>query len=218
MTLASNATLILCAGVPRSGSTWLYNAARLLLALPPLASESVYGSWVEHYDASNPAAMHVVKVHEPDEALAWRAKIALTSRRDLRDIAASAWKRGWIADEASTLTFLDSVVRQHAFWQRRCGLEMVYERMRQDELGELRLVAAALGLAPGEDALRTVAQRIETLGHDDASDQPFDASNLMHKRHIMDGRVGYHAEALSADLLKTIHARYAGWLATHGYG
>jgi hypothetical protein len=219
VTLASNATLVLCAGIPRSGSTWLYNAARLLLTLtlPPPAGESVYGAWVERYDASNTAPVHVVKVHEPDESLAWRARVALTSRRDLRDIAASAWKRGWVGDDASTLAFLDSVVRQHAFWQPRCAFEMVYERMRRDPAAELRLVAAALGLTPGEDALQAVAQDVEALGHDDASDQPFDASNLLHKRHIMDGRVGYHAQTLPADLLKSIQSRHAGWLAAHGY-
>ena len=91
MTLTSDASLILCAGIPRSGSTWLYNAARMLASHPARGDHPVYGAWIEHYDPSNPARVHVVKVHEPDEKLAWRASAVLTSRRDLRTL-----RRLWI--------------------------------------------------------------------------------------------------------------------------
>jgi len=56
---------VLCAGIPRSGSTWLYNAARLLLA-HAAGPARVYGAWVEQYDPSHPEPWHVVKAHEPD--------------------------------------------------------------------------------------------------------------------------------------------------------
>ena len=207
---------MLCAGIPRSGSTWLYNAARLLLA-KQFGEANVHGAWIEQYDASNPAAWHVVKVHEPDESLAWRANVVLTSRRDLRDIAASAWNRGWISDETSAMTFVDSVIRQHQFWQQRCAFEMVYERMRIDPAGELCRVAAALSISIDPAAAAGIVRAIDALGHDDASERDFDPANLLHKKHIMDGRVGYHSETLPADLLARINDRAATWLAAGGY-
>lgn len=211
-------TLVVCAGIPRSGSTWLYNAARLLLTATTGDSAAVHGTWIEHYEPSNSARFHVVKVHEPDEALAWRAKTILTSRRDLRDIAASAWKRGWVADEASTLAFLDTVAAQHAFWKARAAFEMVYERMRTDPRAELAAVATAMGLSPDASCLDGVMREIESLGHDESSEEQFNPANLLHKKHIMDGRVGYHAETLPADLLRTINSRFADWLRAHDYG
>ncbi len=207
---------MLCAGIPRSGSTWLYNAARLLLA-QQFGEANVHGTWIEQYDASNPAAWHVVKVHEPDESLAWRAKTVLTSRRDLRDIAASAWKRGWISDESSALSFVDSVVRQHQFWQPRCAFEMIYERMRNDPAGELHRVATALSMNVDPAATADIVKTIDALGHNDASERDFDPANLLHKKHIMDGRVGYHAETLPPDVLARIETRAAEWLAASGY-
>ncbi len=206
----------MCAGIPRSGSTWLYNAVRLLLQRAH-NEDDVYGTWIERYDAANAAPWHVVKVHHADEALAWRAACVLTSRRDLRDIAASAWKRNWISDAASTLAFLDSVVAQHAFWKQRAAHEMAYESMRSEPRCEVAAIARALSLALDDRAIDDTLHAIEALGHDDSSAEDFDPSNLMHKGHIMDGRVGYHAQTLPAELLATINNRYADWLRSHEY-
>lgn len=189
----------------------------MLLALPPHSPDDVYGTWIDHYDATNPSSVHIVKVHEPNDGLLWRAKFALTSRRDLRDIAASAWKRQWITDDATTFAFLANVVTQHEFWRSRCAFEMVYERMRNDPQTELRLIAAALGVDANASTIDQTLQRIESLGHDDTSADDFNPANLMHKRHIMDGRVGYHAETLPASLVHEINERHRDWLRNNGY-
>lgn len=207
---------MICAGIPRSGSTWLYNAARLLLQIAS-GPEQVHGAWIDQYEPANPARWHVVKIHNPDEALAWRGKCILTSRRDLRDIAASAWKRGWISDGPSMLALLESVVAQHAWWRERCAFEMIYERMRVDRVAELRSIAGALGVAVDASSSLKVLQQIDALGHDDASEDAFNASNLLHKQHIMDGRVGYHAQILPAELLALINNRHGEWLRANGY-
>jgi hypothetical protein len=155
----------------------------------------------------------VVKVHEPNEPLLRRARIVLTSRRDLRDIAASAWKRGWVTDQATTLAFLDSVISQHAFWRNHCTYEMVYEQMMQDRPAEIMRIAAALGLASVDhDTALAVANQIDALNFDDSREGEFDATSLLHKGHIMDGRSGYHADALPEALVAAIDQRYACWL------
>jgi hypothetical protein len=208
--------LVLCAGIPRSGSTWLYNAVRLLL-MRSAGESGVYGAWIEQYDPAKSAAWHVVKVHEPNESLLWRAKIALTSRRDLRDIAASAWKRGWINDEPTAAAFVDNVVRQHAFWKDRCGYEMVYETMRCDPTAELRRIANVLDARVTDTDIAQVSQQIDALAFDDSNAGPFDPATLLHKRHIADGGVGYHTETLPAALVEKISERYGTWLREKGY-
>jgi hypothetical protein len=214
--MTPHASLVVCAGIPRSGSTWLYNAIRLLLQHEH-GERRVYGAWVDRYDATNASRWHVVKIHDPSEPLAWRAKCVVTSRRDLRDIAASAWKRGWVSDNASTLALLDSIIAQHAFWRPRAAHEMVYERMRSNAASELECLAGALGMSLSQQGILATIAAIDSLGHDDASADDFDSANLMHKKHIMDGRVGYHAQTLPPDLVATINDRYRAWLLTHGY-
>lgn len=208
--------LVLCAGIPRSGSTWLYNAVRLLLT-QSAGEGNVYGAWIEQYDPASAAMWHVVKVHEPNESLLWRAKTALTSRRDLRDIAASAWKRGWINDEPSALTFLEDVVRQHTFWKDRCGYEMVYESMLRDPTVELRRIANIVDVRVTDEDIAETSDQINALGFDESNAAPFDPATLLHKRHVADGRVGYHAETLPAALLEKISERHGAWLSNNGY-
>ena len=58
--------LILIAGMKRSGSTWMYNAVRLMLKD---AGKDVYGCWIDDYDESNTAEFHVVKTHKWDKDL-----------------------------------------------------------------------------------------------------------------------------------------------------
>jgi hypothetical protein len=94
---------------------------------------------------------------------------------------------------------------------------MVYERMRRDPAAELRLIADALQLNVPEPGIEATIRHIESLGHDDSSDAEFNPANLLHKKHIMDGRVGYHAETLPAALLGTVIQRYQEWLRSNGY-
>ncbi len=210
------AALVLCAGIPRSGSTWLYNAARLLL-MRHAGVSSIYGAWIAQYDSSNTAPWHVIKIHDPDEGLLWRARVAFTSRRDLRDIAASAWKRGWVGDEPTTIAFLDNVVAQHTFWRDRCAHQMTYEQMLHDRPAELARIANALNLPIDSAALRAISNDIDSLGFDDSREGDFDTETLLHKRHIIDGRPGSHAHTLPADVVATINQRYGDWLRANAY-
>jgi hypothetical protein len=69
------AVLVLFTGMPRSGSTWAYNVARVLLLA---RQQTVFGEYrddIASATAANPAAdHHLIKCHTPDEA--GRAHIA----------------------------------------------------------------------------------------------------------------------------------------------
>ena len=84
--------IYVCAGMYRSGSTWLHNAVRLILAragAPGLAA-----GWIANKDFLLTHETSVVKVHAFEEDLAGReGAIVLTSHRDLRDIMASLQRK-----------------------------------------------------------------------------------------------------------------------------
>ncbi len=201
--------LVLCAGIPRSGSTWVYNAARLLLQ----REAAVHGAWVERWDEHDPAPVHLVKLHEPDEALADRADVILTSRRDLRDIAASALQRGWTS-EADAVSFLERVVRLHAWWCSRSSWELAYEMLLEDPVAAVRELAGVLGADPG--AAPAVRGEIDAL-REPAASAGWDERTLLHPEHLADGRAGYYRQVLPPALIDEINARFATWLQAHGY-
>lgn len=212
------ATLVLCAGIPRSGSTWLYNATRMILSGPGgPGDDGVYGAWVESYDPADGASYHVVKLHEPDDHLVREAAVVLTSRRDLRDIAASALRRGWLAGESEVPDFLDGVVRKHRIWQRHSACEILYEHMVDDPAGQVRSIGTALGLVIPPPQARQIRAAIDSLRFEGGDGRCYDAENLLHRGHIRDGRIGYYSEVLTPALVEHINHRYGAWLREHGY-
>jgi hypothetical protein len=208
--------LVLCAGIPRSGSTWLYNAARLACAAEP---GGAHAAWVDDYDASAPDAWHVVKLHDPHATLETRATVVLTSRRDLRDIAASARRRAWFDDEAQILAFLDRVVAQHAHWAPRAALDLDYRWIERDAPRAAAAVLAALGLV-GVDAVderaTRLAARIEAANAPERGAAGYDPVTLLHPEHRLSGRSGAYAEVLPPSLVSAIEERFGAWLSRHG--
>ncbi len=157
-----------------------------------------------------------MKVHEPDEDLARQAAVVLTSRRDLRDIAASALRRQWTS-EAEALTFLDEVVRLHDWWRGRSDCEVAYERLVGAPEHTILSVADVLHTSLTDEQAADIRRRIDTLRFDGADDRPYDEVSLLHVDHVRDGRVGSYAEVLPAPLIARINERFADWLAKYGY-
>lgn len=208
------ARLVLCAGIPRSGSTWLYNAVRL--SLEAADGGEVYGTWVADYDPATAASCHVIKIHDPCPQLAAAADRVLTSRRDLRDVAASVRARGWARTDDELIEFLKHVVEIHGFWKARSIYEVVYERMIDHRPQVIAEVAEVLGLALARDRVIRVDEQIRRLRHDDAG-QPYDKVSLLHRGHVGPGRPGAYAEVLDQRLVRRINEQFGSWLRDHDY-
>ena len=207
--------LILSAGIPRSGSTWLYNAVRLLLSAG--GHEGLEAAWIEDYDRDSPAAIHLVKLHEPAPALLEKSSLVLTSRRDLRDIACSVRRMNWAKSDEELLAFLEGVVAQHRYWAAEAAHEMVYEAMVADRLAALAGIAKALGLAPNQQALGEVAQQIDRLEHSPGSGDAYDKLSLLHHAHRGRGDVSVYPGELSATVARRIEDQFGDWLSAQGY-
>ncbi len=203
--------VVVCAGMPRSGSTWLYNVVRHLQAA---AGEPAYGAWIDDYDAADTSAVHIVKVHSFRPDLATGANVVLTSRRDLRDIAASLLGRNW-ATPANLIEKLAKMVDDHRRWLERSSFEVIYERMIAAREAEIAMLAEALGLRADRAAVGEVHRQVAGLSH--RGDGLYHPDNLLHRNHILDGRSGYHREVVAAELVDQIDARFGPWLVRYGY-
>jgi hypothetical protein len=194
--------------MPRSGSTWLYNAARLLLKRRP---DPVYGAWIERWDTAHPAPVHVVKIHEPDEVLSRRAWRVLTSRRDLRDIAASALRRGWTVPE-QVFDFIEGVVRMHAWWKGRSACEIAYERLVGEPQAQIARLGRTLGLAVTDEDAAEVRSAIDALRAPLDQGASYDEHTLLHPGHVSAAPA-----PLPAELAQALTDRFGPWLREFGY-
>lgn len=215
---AGRAVRIVCAGMPRSGSTWLYNAARLLLRA---AGHSVYGEWIYDYDPEHGCTHEVLKIHHHDETLAATADRVLTSRRDPRDVVASLLKRGWTTGGADALHQISWYVIWHTKWHKVSNLEVVYHELMADQRRALEQVATALQLDLDQARLDVVLAQLEDVRRAAAgaerATRDQDPATLLHPKHIMDGRTGYYAEVVEHETVQEIERRLGTWLRTFGY-
>ncbi len=203
---------ILCAGMPRSGSTWQYNAVRILLRR---AGRDFYGAWFRNYDHENPSPYHVIKTHYFHPSLIQEGALVLTSRRDLRDIAASLILRGWHTP-STVIAPLERAVADHLRLLPATVHETVYERFRRSEVRELAEISSALGISLEPDVLGEVSREINGLTHDPQVAPSLSATQL-HPNHIMHGGSGYFSEVLPVSLVQRIERVFFDWLRRFGY-
>ncbi len=107
-----------------SGSTWLYNALRYMFILD---QRDVYGSFAGHcYDDSRNEDIHVVKTHTDNRI---KFDYAFMTKRDLRNIIASAIRRGFILEtETEVVAYLNRLVHKEYYpWKNKVNLEIAYE-------------------------------------------------------------------------------------------
>jgi hypothetical protein len=208
----------LIAGMNRSGSTWLFNAVRLLLAragAPDLAA-----GWVDDRAELLRHRTPVLKVHafDPDlMARRWPCAV-LVSHRDPRDVVASMARKFGCEPTADLARH---IMGEYWRWARHALYDMRYETMMADGPGEVARVARALGLRDVDCA--AVLADINALGSDAATQPPttaadgFDRTSLLHPGHVTDGRHGSWRDQLPPDVAEQIELEFAEWMERRGY-
>ena len=94
--MLNDSALILAAGMQRSASAWLYNAARLLLTSSPSVAEQFSCGWIGDWEQIPKKNYMLIKVHDFNKSLAGQSKCILYSFRDIRDVIASGIKKIWL--------------------------------------------------------------------------------------------------------------------------
>ena len=211
---------VLCAGPMRSGSAWLYNTVRLALA----GVGPVYACPDHLYDPADPRPLHVIKVHAFNARLCTQCERVLTTRRDLRDVAASALRVGLVKGEFGVVGLVAQVVAAHRAWGEHSAGEIVFEDMMRDKVGATQRVVEALfagqGTQVGEIDCAALSRAVEALEAPVATgaDAAFDPLTLMVPGHMTGGGVGTYAQTLLPQWVRVIEDMHGDWLAEYGYG
>ena len=207
--------LILAAGMVRSGSTWLYNAVRLVLAR---ATPGVYGCWVDDFnrEEANAAPNVLIKLHAMDEDMASRADVVFTCHRDLRDVALSIQDIGWTDDREKILEYVSYARTCHEFWSGRAALDLRYESIVRTPLNVLRHIAAKLDADLSDEALEAVITDLDAIVPQPSS-KGYDPVNLIHHHHQVDGTPGRWHGKIDDALRQEIEDTHTVWLRRFGY-
>jgi hypothetical protein len=186
---------VLVASSPRSGGSWLFNAARLVLA----TKGDVNAAWCEDYDRDHPADYHVVKAHRANQ-LPFEPTVILTAHRDVAERLASLMRMGWLRNTA------DAIVAEHRsqlaiydYWKQRSTLEVEYTTIMQNPAEAILAIAGVLDVALTAEQSREFAAKLSAI--EAPADGSYDKTTLLHKNHRSDGRA---TAAIAAEIREIV--------------
>jgi FkbM family methyltransferase len=231
--------LVICAGMPRAGSTLQYNLVRLLTE-QYLGGRA--GGWQESYEAfaerfpkyaspeGDDQAPLVIKVHEFDARFARLVDPPGRGRvfyiyRDLRDALVSSTRQfGYPLD--------DSIAARAQHWiecgEQWCSLIQVtisrYEYLMLETEREVRRYARALGLELAEEHVGKIVEacsvsRMRSRASKLEGGGPgcYDQEYLVHPRHVADGRWGRWQREMAPAQRRAVRKAAGCWLDERRY-
>lgn len=194
--------LIVCAGMYRSASTWVFNAAKII-------AKKKYPMEVTHGfgPAENPPdKVHVLKIHGWDKWTADKADIILTSHRDLRDVISSFRRMGDDPGLPKNLSDLKqvcaSIYHSYRAWREadKCRFDLCYYRFADSGLTiYTRLLCDALDYAPWD--LIALRDEIDATRQLKGTAEAHHPETFYHLNHFTNGKAGaWHRELSEEDL------------------
>jgi hypothetical protein len=203
--------VILSAGMPRSGSTWLFNAARLLLRRRH--GDSLSSGWIGDWRSLPKKPAMLLRIDEFDPFPVKRAKVILYSYRDLREALASYKRKSTMQP---TLALARQWLDHDQHWRSLADFTLRYETMLDDPAAALSDLAHVLEVkdAPVEDLIRELSGLHSRVG---ARRESSHAEILLHPGHMTDGRhMTWHAY-LSGVLVRQVEEEFREWFVGNGY-
>lgn len=176
--------VIVIAGVPRSGSTWLYNAVRLICETAKL---DIYACWVADYtpDEHSICDVHLVKLHNAKD-LNFPHHHVLTTQRDLDERLASLLRMGWIDPTPEAIL---KAAKGHqmidSYWRERTDFETSYENIRNAPANAVAQIARCLSVPLRAADRDYIAKSLTELKEptNKANSLDHDQKTLMHPKH-----------------------------------
>jgi hypothetical protein len=175
----------------RSGSTWQFNVARLILED---SGVDYWAGWIGDLDPAETGRIRLIKVHSPQQA-PQTADLVLTTWRPLADCLGSRVRMGWLAStrEAVREAFRDQQLIYNT-WHSRSDLETDYYDITHNPLMEISRIDACLTavLTLPNDAsrphriyahLNALVDPIRAQSNADVSYDRYDRTTLLHPGH-----------------------------------
>lgn len=156
----------------RSGTTWLFNTVRMAVLE---AGPSLHSGFGAEIDPSDPAEVHVQKIHayrEPGDAT------VLMMTRDLRGVAASAVRMGLVEVEDAVAYALQCWETEDQPYRDVADLRLRYEWMMVDKVRATALVLDTLDLPARAER---VYARVEGLR---IPEEGVDPETHLHAGHV----------------------------------
>jgi hypothetical protein len=206
--LIGSSRLILSAGMPRSGSTLLFNVIRLIL-------ESAHGKtgiahcWVEDLDKPVESDISLIKMHTPSASHYILSEAAFYSYRDIRTALVSYQKK---FNMQITKQLIDSWIEHFYLANREKALMFSYESLQGIDEALIARVADRLRSQVIErDILEQIPQPGSHRG------EGYSTATLLHSKHSTHTTAEEWKTYLEPSNIDYLHTKHAKWFRDAGY-
>lgn len=202
--------VIVVASMPRSGSTWLFNCVKKIIESK---YDTSYCCWIGDYNPQNKSEIHLVKVHDPNSEICKTSDKILSTRRDIREVAASLVRLAWDKQDKEFYDQLCWIVEQvHPFWYERTNFEIEYQSIINQPISVVEQIGHVLNMPLEMGFIKEVVKHLDSL----ESPKSYDQETQMHPNHRSLKKVNL-VEILDTERLNTITSRFRPWLEEFRY-
>ena len=215
--------MILSGGMFRSGSTWLYNAVRLIFSSSEAVSEKFSAGWIKDLNEIEEKDFIILKTHRFNRDVVDNSEFVLYSYRDIRDAFASSVRK---FNTSPSIAEAERVLRDHEKWMAKADFVMRYETMIGDRENMVAGIITALSnkldifneADLGFEHAISIARQIDKLSErvTGSADQHHKES-LLYEGHITHGGSNTWRGVLDDKFILELNHSFAWWFDKYGY-
>lgn len=206
-----NSSLVVSAGMPRSGSTLLFNILREILS-SKWASQ-VSAGWVGDIFELPKGSVYLIKVHDFSPYFQARAVHSFYTYRDVRVAAVSGMKKfGQVPSVASIRQNLN----QYLVAKRSCDLVIKYEDLVSNPDLFVQQIARILDVSVDVDDIVKKTFYLQPPKEQEVKGA-YSMKTLLHKHHFTHTRDDQWRDLLPERIQNDISAEFTWWFEECGY-
>ena len=207
----SNKPLIVSAGMPRSGSTLLFNLLKniLLVKYPDRLS---YG-WIGDVKNLAKGDAYLIKTHGLDSYYCLRSQFKFYTYRDVRVAAVSAIRKFDIEPNIETVR---GHIEQYNVAKENCDMIIKYEDLIANPLKYTKHITETLGITADQQELVDRCFNLQPP-KEKTDGNSYSRETLLHKEHFTHTKDDEWRSVLPKELQKQINTEFAWWFEECGY-
>ena len=214
-----NSKLIVSAGMPRSGSTLLFNMVRLLLLekIKDDSKSSLSSCWISEISKTQEASLYLVKTHRLSHLILQKSEMALYSYRDVRDALVSCHKK---FGKPPSIETVREWISQYNLAKKNSVKMIRYEDMIENMYFHILNIERHLSLNLGEEDMQVICQKLSSIDNQkicSSDKRDFSSDTLLHTNHITGTQVGEWESIIEKKLIDNIHREFKWWFIENQY-
>lgn len=206
----STRPLAVSAGMPRSGSTLLFNMLRAILAVR--WKEDLSCGWESDLLSLPKGKMYLIKTHNLNRFYFYRlrASYLFYSYRDIRTAAVSRLKK---FNREITIDYIRDQISEYKTARKACDLCVKYEELIDKPDFYIQELARILGIEVDLARIRSKSVDLCPL----TTEGGYSKATLLHKGHFTNTGDNEWQSVIPLDLQDKIHEEFSWWFSECGY-